>query len=160
MSRSFLLAAFGLAVIPLLGCAPAKPQLNLSVMMMGPRFDPKPETCEIAFAQTDITTINLTHHIIGQIHVSGVDPKGGMLSGEFTPGLRAVLQPAACQLGADSVAAAPSMGSIGRYGAFSHVGFYILRKRTTPIVPPPGMAPPGMTPPPPPPDKPQPSASR
>jgi hypothetical protein len=157
--RSSTILALGLVVASPVACAPP-PQADVSVMMMGPRFDPKPDNCAIEFTRADITTVNLTHHIIAQIRVTGVDPRGGMLSDEITPKVRAVLQPAACKLGADTVAAAPTMGAMGAYGAFSSVGFYILKKRTTPLAIPPGMVPPGMTPPAPPPpaDKPQPSA--
>lgn len=161
MIRSGLLRSLAvIAVSSLLGaCAP---QVSVNVMMMGPRFEAKPESCEILFTRADTTTINLTHHIIAQIRVSGIDPKGGMLSDEFTPEVRGVLGPAACRLGADTVVPAMSFGTMGGYGAYSSIGFYILKKRTTPLVIPPGMMPPGMMPPgtqPPAPPTPKPSST-
>jgi hypothetical protein len=142
-----------LALAGLCGCAgEALPEgvtaANVSVMMMGQRFPPKPENCEIKVGNVDATTMNLTHHILAQLMVHVVDQKGRMLSGEISPELHAVLQPAACKLGGETVVA-KTMGSMGGYGAASVVVFYVLRKRDAPITmpsSPPGMAPPSAPP--------------
>lgn len=153
-----------LAVVGLCGCAgeslPAGvTAANVSVMMMGQRFPPKPENCEIAVGNVDTTTMNLTHQILAQLVVHVVDRKGRMLSEQVSPELYAVLQPAACKVGGEMVVA-KTMGSMGGYGAASVVIFYVLRKRDAPLMMPPGMMPPAAAPPPPAPVKPPPSAKR
>jgi hypothetical protein len=128
------------------GCSPTSG--SVSVMMMGQQFPEKPPTCDIKFINVDTTMVNMSHHIIAQVRVSAVDAEGRMLDGAMTPSLQAVLRPIACRLGADSVAQAPSFGAMGRYGASSSVGFYILRQRETPLTLPPGFPmPPGVAPP-------------
>ncbi len=73
-------------------------------------------------------TMAFKYHMIAQVTVRADSSDDLALSGKFTPALKAILQPAACEAGADTVASS-SMVATGSFGTSSVVMFYILKQR-------------------------------